>query len=140
MTTDVEIDLGLTHVALLVSDLDRSIAFYEKYADMHVVHRRHDGGDVAWISDRTRPFVIVLIQSAEASQHRFLGHLGIGCVSVEEVDRRAAQAEEEGILAKPAMDSGYPVGYWCLVGDPDGYLLELTYGQEVALTVERSEP
>jgi catechol 2,3-dioxygenase-like lactoylglutathione lyase family enzyme len=132
-----DVDLGFTHVALLVTDVDRSIAFYEKYADMQVVHRRHDGGDVAWISDRTRPFVIVLIGSgAAASQHRFLGHFGVGCVSVEEVDRRAARAEAEGILARPPEDSGPPVGYWCVVLDPDGYQLELTYGQEVALTVE----
>jgi catechol 2,3-dioxygenase-like lactoylglutathione lyase family enzyme len=136
---DADVDLGLTHVAFYVSDLDRSIAFYEKYADMQVVHRRHDGGEVAWISDRTRPFVLVLIRSAaEAAAQRFSGHLGIGCVSVEEVDRRAAEAEAEGILAKAPQDSGYPVGYWCLVRDPDGYLLELTYGQEVALTVEQA--
>lgn len=59
-------DFGLTHIALPVSDLDASIAFYAKYARMQVVHRRTDhstGSDVVWISDRTRPFVIVLIEA-----------------------------------------------------------------------------
>jgi catechol 2,3-dioxygenase-like lactoylglutathione lyase family enzyme len=36
------IDIGLTHIALPVSNLDRSIAFYARYADMQVVHRRTD--------------------------------------------------------------------------------------------------
>src|ERR1041385_6942650 len=35
-------DLGLTHIALPVSNIDASVAFYEKYAHMQVVHRRVD--------------------------------------------------------------------------------------------------
>jgi catechol 2,3-dioxygenase-like lactoylglutathione lyase family enzyme len=34
------VDLGLTHVALPVSNLNDSIAFYTTYARMQVVHRR----------------------------------------------------------------------------------------------------
>jgi hypothetical protein len=30
-----------------------------------------------------------------------------------------------------------PVGYWALLRDPDGHALELSYGQEVGLTVAR---
>ncbi|MEG4093093.1 VOC family protein [Microcoleus sp. Pol12B4] len=59
-------DIGLTHIALPVSDVDRTIEFYSKYAGMQVVHRRIDpkaGVAVVWISDRTRPFVIVLANS-----------------------------------------------------------------------------
>ena len=36
------IDLGLTHIALPVTDLDRSIQFYAVYAQMQVIHRRID--------------------------------------------------------------------------------------------------
>jgi catechol 2,3-dioxygenase-like lactoylglutathione lyase family enzyme len=53
------VDLGLTHIALPVTDLEASTAFYSRYAGMEVVHRRRDpesGGEVVWISDRTRPF------------------------------------------------------------------------------------
>ena len=43
----------LTHLALGVRDLDRTIAFYRKHARLHVVHERHDHGSrVVWLSDR----------------------------------------------------------------------------------------
>ena len=52
-------DIGLTHVALAVTNLKNSIDFYEKYANMKIVHQRTD---VAWLSDGTRPFIIVLVK------------------------------------------------------------------------------
>jgi catechol 2,3-dioxygenase-like lactoylglutathione lyase family enzyme len=50
------VDRGLTHVALPVSNLNDSIAFYTKYTRMQVVHRRTvpaTGFEVAWMSDNT---------------------------------------------------------------------------------------
>jgi catechol 2,3-dioxygenase-like lactoylglutathione lyase family enzyme len=55
----VTIDLGLTHIALPVSDIDCSIEFYATYARMQTIHRRIDpatGVAVVWLSDLTRPF------------------------------------------------------------------------------------
>lgn len=135
-------DLGLTHVALPATDVEASVAFYERYARMSVVHRRKDSeseGEVVWISDRTRPFVIVLIR-VERVEHPLApwAHLGVGCESREEVDRLCAEARSEGRLLTGPTDSGYPVGYWALLSDPDGHTLELSFGQEVGLTVERA--
>ena len=133
-------DIGLTHIALPVSDLDKSLEFYAKYADMQVVHSRqseNSGTRVAWISDRTRPFVIVLIEMGEV-KHPLLpaAHLGVGCASRDEVDRRVAEAQGEGRTVFGPTDSPYPVGYWALISDPDEHTLEISYGQEVALTVQ----
>ncbi|WP_255611463.1 VOC family protein [Marinobacterium arenosum] len=136
-------DIGLTHVALTASDIAASADFYARYANMAVVHERTDearGVHVVWLSDRTRPFVLVLSRSDQPTP--ILGpfaHLGVGCTSREEVDRLCDQARQEGILAKEPVDSGYPIGYWAFIRDPDGHTLELSYGQEVGLTVERSE-
>ncbi|MBU6297257.1 MAG: VOC family protein [Alphaproteobacteria bacterium] len=137
-------DLGLTHVALVVKDLDASIAFYAKYGGMSVVQRRpghREGGGVAWISDRTRPFVIVLIQSPglEDTPLGPVGHLGVAVADRGEVDRLAAEARRDGVLRKEPTDSGPPVGYWTYLADPDGNILELSYGQDVALAVEGAE-
>jgi catechol 2,3-dioxygenase-like lactoylglutathione lyase family enzyme len=38
------IDRGLTHIALPVADVDKSIEFYATYAEMQVIHRRVDAG------------------------------------------------------------------------------------------------
>jgi catechol 2,3-dioxygenase-like lactoylglutathione lyase family enzyme len=132
-------DVGLTHVALPVCRLDESISFYERYAGMTVVHRRREnaGAEVAWVSDRTRPFVLVLLE-VPAVEHplRPSAHLGVGCASREEVDRLCALARGEGRLVMGPTDSGWPVGYWALISDPDGHTLEVSHGQEIGLAVE----
>ncbi len=129
-------DVGFSHVALGVSDIDRSVEFYSHYAGFDLVHRRNDGAEVAWLSDLRRPFVLVLIQ-LEKVDTRLGGicHLGVGCSSRQEVDRLCQEAREEECLAFGPNDSGYPVGYWAFLRDPDGHHLEISYGQEVALTV-----
>ena len=136
------IDKGVTHVALPVTDLDASIAFYGKYAAMQVVHHRNDpgGNAVAWISDLTRPFILVLIE-VETVDERLGGvycHVGLGVDSRDDVDRLCAQARDEGRPVFGPLDSGPPVGYWGYIVDPDGHNLELSFGQEVAFTVDRA--
>lgn len=132
-------DLGLTHIAFAVRSLERSIAFYIRYAGMRVIHQRHDqgGGNVAWVSDGTRPFAIVLVQSQTARDTPLgpFGHLGVALPSRDDVDCLAAEAREAGFLRSEPQDSGPPVGYWALLADPDGNTLELSYGQEVEFKV-----
>ena len=131
-------DLGLTHVALPVRSLDASLDFYRRYAALEVVHERVDaaGGRVAWVSDRTRPFVVVLIEVAEVKHPLLpLAHLGVGCASREEVDRLAEAARAEGRPCYGPVDHGEPVGYFALISDPDDHTLEVSHGQEVGLAV-----
>jgi catechol 2,3-dioxygenase-like lactoylglutathione lyase family enzyme len=132
-------DLGLTHVALPVTRIDASVAFYAKYAGMSVVHRRSDptaGNTVVWLSDGTRPFVIVLIETPEVRNPLLpIAHLGVGCASRAEVDRLVEQAKAEGHTTYGPIDAPYPVGYFALVSDPDQHTLELSHGQEIALAV-----
>jgi catechol 2,3-dioxygenase-like lactoylglutathione lyase family enzyme len=133
---DHPVDVGFTHVAIPASDMDASIAFYAEFADMEVVHLRGEPGErVAWITDRTRPFVIVLME--RSVDHRLGGwsHLGIGLVSREAVDRALRRASEAGHDVQGAFDDGPPVGYWGIIADPDGHQLEVAYGQEVGFTV-----
>ncbi|MCW2365128.1 catechol 2,3-dioxygenase-like lactoylglutathione lyase family enzyme [Sphingobium sp. B7D2B] len=141
MMQSAKTDLGFSHVALVVRDLDRSISFYEAFADLHVVHRRVAGGDVdevAGMADGVRPFALVLVASARLRDTSLgpFGHLGITCAQPEDVFRRAAQASARGILRSAPRNDGPPVGLWTYIADPDGNTLELSFGQEIAFTVQ----
>lgn len=130
-------DIGLTHVALPVHSLEASMAFYAKYANMHPVHRRPG---VVWVSDHTRPFAVVLIEtSSEIHPLLPIAHLGVGVRSRDEVDQLCQLAREEQCLLREPKDSGPPVGYWGLIRDPDGHTLEVAYGQELGLAVDRTD-
>ena len=136
------LDIGLTHIALPVSGIEQSVKFYATYAEMQVVHRRIDketGMEVVWLTDHTRPFVIVLIQTLSVQPVLSpLAHLGIGCRSREAVDMLCDKARRAGLLVEEPKDSGYPIGYWAFLRDPDGHTLELSYGQEIGLTVTQT--
>ena len=132
-------DLGLSHIALPVANLDRSIDFYARFADMEVVHRRTDshGAGVAWLSDLTRPFVVVLLETTPTHTLGGWAHLGVGCASRDEVDHRLVEARTAGFEIMGPCDDGPPAGYWGLITDPDGHQLEVAYGQQVRVTVEQ---
>ena len=129
-------DVGLTHVALPATNLEASIAFYFKYAKMHVVHRRPE---VVWLSDKTRPFVIVFMESDDVPFPLMpFAHLGVACESHEEIDELCEAAKADGCLIAGPMDYGPPVGYWAFLRDPDGHTLEISFGQEVGVAVDES--
>jgi catechol 2,3-dioxygenase-like lactoylglutathione lyase family enzyme len=137
----LRVDVGLTHVALPVADAAASIRFYERFAAMRVVHERSDepGSRVVWLSDLTRPFVIVLIEHAgDPARLSGWSHLGVACASRDDVERLCADARADGFAVQGPFDAGPPVGYWAIIPDPDGHNLELSFGQDVGTTVETS--
>jgi len=126
----------LTHLALGVCDLDRTIAFYRKHARLHVVHERVEQGTrVVWLSDRETDvgFVIVLlpVRGEPLPAPRTLQHLGFAVASREEVDAAAAAGRADGVLALEPTYAGPIVGYFCLLADPDGNRVEFSFGQPI---------
>jgi catechol 2,3-dioxygenase-like lactoylglutathione lyase family enzyme len=124
----------LTHVALGVRDLDRTIAFYRKHVRLHVVHEREDGGSrVVWLAEREADpdFVLVLFPVSGATPGGTLQHLGYALGSRAEVDAAAATARADGLLTVEPHDAGPVVGYFCIVRDPDGNMVEFSHGQAI---------
>ncbi|HZP41506.1 MAG TPA: VOC family protein [Candidatus Binatia bacterium] len=127
----------LTHIALGVKDLDRTIAFYGKHVGLHVVHERSEGAHrVVWLGERERDvdFVLVLFQVAGSRPPgpTTLQHLGFAVGSREEVDAAAAAARADGLLDEEPRYAGPVVGYYCIVKDPDGNSVEFSFGQPIS--------
>ena len=133
-----------THIALRVKDIDATIAFYTSMTPLELLDKREDEfGYGAWLghSDSAdKPFVLVLAQFfpatdpfKDAPQEVLapFAHLGIELTSRQELDELAARAEEAGCLAMPPTEMPPPIGYICMVRDPDGNMIEFSYDQGV---------
>ncbi|MGB0921703.1 MAG: VOC family protein [Alphaproteobacteria bacterium] len=125
---------AFTHIALHIKALKPSIAFYRDLCGLVVVHERTDNGTgVAWMADKGHEdrFVIVLIEGGDhpAQEEDDFSHIGIAVESRAEVDAIAAHGRDAGCLAWEPTDLPYPVGYFCGLRDPDGKIVEFSYGQ-----------
>jgi len=133
-----------THLALHVSDIEASIAWYEQYTHFSVLARNEDdNGKGVWLGDSTDarcPFVLVLAQFFEGKdpfapgKHAVLtpfAHIGIEVPEKDMVDQYAAAADADGYLALGPVQMPDPVGYVCFIKDPDGNLIEFSYDQGV---------
>ena len=118
-----------------VRDLAATVAFYERHAQMRVVHRRTtpDGAEVVWLAEpgREKEFILVVVPGGptRSSVGPDYAHLGFALGSRAEVDAAAALGDEDGCLVWPPREEPYPVGYYCGLRDPDGAFLEFSYGQ-----------
>ena len=138
-----------THVALRVSDIEASIAWYIEHTPLRLIDKRSDEmGHGAWLGhDDTpdSPFVLVLAEffeetdpfsgTAKATLAPF-AHLGIELTSRAAVDESADIARDLGFLAMEPRDLGPPIGYICMVTDPDGNMIEFSYDQGVYATAQ----
>ena len=126
----------ITHVALLVSDVDITCDFYIKYCSLKVLSRRMDpntGYRVIWLGEDLK-FVIVAFEGEKQpvqSLAKPLSHLGFSLESREEVNEIADIARKDGTLKYGPVYFDPVVGYICEVLDPDGNSVEFSFGQEL---------
>jgi catechol 2,3-dioxygenase-like lactoylglutathione lyase family enzyme len=125
----------LTHVAIRARDVQKSIDFYQRLVGLHIVHDRTDDGvRVVWLSEQPEDpnFVIVIIGIPPDPRPVSLAeHLGYDVPSRAAVDEIAARGDREGVLLQGPMDGGPIVGYFCMLSDPDGNVIEFSHGQPI---------
>jgi len=121
-----------THITINVSDIDRSVDFYKSVCGLSIVRdRRLEGRHNVWMGAALAPgenpdFVLVLVQDEVKAR---LDHFGFQCDSRAEVDQIADLARRQNILVEPPTDVGGVVGYFTSIRDPDGHVIEFTFGQ-----------
>jgi len=143
------------HICLTVSDIDRSIAFYERYFGLTLVGRDPphkgpvvecmtgiEGGELlaAFLTDGR--FVLELTQFTAGQGRRIVGspanevgspHIGFACDDVRAIH---AQWSAEGVhfYAEPIVSRTRNT-WSVMMADPDGIMIELREGP--ALTPEQ---
>jgi lactoylglutathione lyase len=121
-----------THLTLPVSDLDASTQFFIEECGLSVVRdRRIEGGTTVWIGPRPMagedPQFVLVLQRGEVKEP--LDHLGFQCDTRDAVAVIADRARASGTLVEGPIDYGGSVGYFVVVREPSGHLVEFTHGQ-----------
>lgn len=121
-----------THITINCRDIDASVEFYTSFCGLSIVRdRRLEGRHNVWLgphpaAGENPAFVLVIVQDEVKAR---LDHFGFQCDSREEVDHIAELARAQNILVEPPVDVGGVVGYFAMVRDPDGHIVEFTFGQ-----------
>ena len=133
-----------THLALCVSDIEASIAWYSKHTHLEVLARNEDdNGHGVWMGDPSNaesPFILVMAEFFEGkdpfapAEHAPIGpfaHIGIEMPEREDIDNIAALGKEGDCLAFGPTEMPAPIGYICFLKDPDGNTVEFSFDQGV---------
>jgi catechol 2,3-dioxygenase-like lactoylglutathione lyase family enzyme len=126
----------ITHIALHVADVEACIAFYRAVCGLRIVHERpasSGAGRVAWLAANGQEgrFVIVLLPGGPGARRAAedFSHIGVAVERPAEIDEMAEAGRARGCLLMEPVDEGYPVGRFVCLSDPDGNIVEFSYGQ-----------
>jgi catechol 2,3-dioxygenase-like lactoylglutathione lyase family enzyme len=115
---------GLTHIHLVVADLERSVRFYQDVFGMKELFRE---GDLVFLNTPGSGDTITLNGSgdhAEAGKSGGVEHFGFRLKEGADLDDAIKQVEAGGgaLVNRGEHAPGVPFAY---VIDPDGYAIEL---------------
>ena len=116
---------GLTHTALPVADLDRSIAFYQALIGAEVRYRSDDGADIGTPGCND----VISLQKVNDGRTGDMGQLGHIGFRLQKPEDLAVLAEAVVAAGGTVSDTGHftPEEPYVFAKDPDGYVIELWY-------------
>lgn len=117
---------GLTHIHLVVRNLDRSLAFYQGVFGMK--ERFRSGPTMVFLNTPGSRDIVTLnedpTEAANAGLSGGIAHFGFGLCDSSDLDAAIREVETAGgrLVSRGEHGPGHPYAY---VADPDGYIIEL---------------
>lgn len=115
---------GLTHLSLIVKDLERTLAFYKRVFGAKVYWR---GEGEAQVKTPGCHDVIAFEEKKRGSgKTGGIKHFGFRLVNPKDIDKAVRDSVLAGgkLLRRGEFSPGFPYAY---VADPDGYEVEIWY-------------
>ncbi len=117
---------GLTHIHLIVRDLERSLRFYKAVFGME--ERFRDGPKMVFLNTPGSQDLITLNEDPAAARHAGVNggvaHFGFRLANSTDLDAAIAEVEGAGGRLMRRGEHG-PGKAFAYVQDPDGYVIEL---------------
>jgi catechol 2,3-dioxygenase-like lactoylglutathione lyase family enzyme len=118
---------GLTHIHLGVSDLDRSLAFYQRVFGLEEMFR--EGPNMVFLRTPGRRDTITLNEDPDQDKARVgdsggIAHFGFRLADDADLELAIQEVRAAGgtLVRRGEYSPGEPYAY---VTDPDGYVIEL---------------
>ena len=119
---------GLTHIHLMVRDLERAVAFYSRAFGLKEQFR--EGSKMVFLNTPGRDDMVTLNQDPRgagvAGVNGGIDHFGFRLGQGADIDAAVREVEAAGgtLIKRGEHGPGVPFAY---VRDPDGYVLELIH-------------
>lgn len=115
---------GLTHIAMAVKDLDRTLAFYQKVFDVKVMYQQDDFLQVT--TPGANDIIVFEKKKAEYGETGAIAHFGFRLRDAKDIDEMARRIKTAGgtITDQGEFVPGEP---YIFFKDPDGYEIEVWY-------------
>ena len=117
---------GLTHIHLMVRDLDRSLMFYKRVFGLE--ERFREGRHMVFLNTPGSQDLITLNEDPDEAEvagvNGGVNHFGFRLTEVSGLDAAVTEVEAAGgtLVKRGEHAPGVPFAY---IRDPDGYLIEL---------------
>jgi len=115
---------GLTHIAIAVKDLHKTLGFYQIVFDVEVMYHNEDFLQVT--TPGANDIIVFERKKANYGQTGGIAHFGFRLRNAEDIDEMATRIKSAGgtILDKGEFVPGEP---YIFFRDPDGYEVEICY-------------